>query len=172
MSGSYSLQIEAFGVYSTDMPSLEIWEDGVLHSTHSISSVGASLSLTINYGGALPASLGFIFNDGLSELGRTIEIRTVRIDNQYVNVGNYLSTDSLIKNATATVNVTAPVFLFDTSDPALSEFTTDPTQTMTAGNDILRVTNSTEDQIFDALGGRDVIYLGAGDDKGLWESWR
>lgn len=165
MAGSYTLQIEAFGVYASNMPSLEIWEDGVLHSTHAISSSGTSFSVNINYGGSLPTSLAFTFNDGFAANGRTIEIRSVRVDNQYVSVGNYLSTDSLTKNATATVDVAASVFLFDANDPALSEFTTGATRTMTAGNDSLRDFGGTTDEIFDALGGRDVLYLGSGDDK-------
>ena len=162
---TYALVIEAFGVYATNAPSLEIWEDGVLNSTHSILSTGTTISVTISYGGALPTSLALTFNDGFAAAGRTIEIRTVKINDKYVNVGNYLSSDSLVKGASATVDIPNSPFLFDESEPALSEFTTGATRTLTTGNDSLRTLNSVTDEIFDALAGRDVIYLGAGNDK-------
>jgi Ca2+-binding RTX toxin-like protein len=162
---SYTLEIEAFGVYATNMPSLEIWEDGVLDSTHSISSSGSTISVIISYGGSVPTSLAFTFNDGFAAAGRTIEIRSVKINDQHVNVGNYLSSDSLVKSATATVDVASSEFLFDSSDPALSNFTTGATRTFTAGADNLRHFSGTSDEIFDALGGRDTIYLGSGNDK-------
>ncbi len=138
---SYTLEIEAFGVFATNMPSLEIWEDGVLDSTHPISSNGSTFSATISYGGLLPASLAFTFNDGFAANGRTIEIRSVKINNQYVNTGNYLSSDSLTKGQSATVDIDSinthdSDFIFDSSDPAASEFTTGATETFTAGNDI------------------------------------
>ncbi len=115
------------------MPSLEIWEDGVLDLTHLVSSSGSTISVTITYGGALPSSLALTFNDGFAAAGRTIEIRSVKINNQYVNTGNYLSTDSLVKNASATVDIVSSSFIFDSSDPALSEFTTGSTLTFTTG---------------------------------------
>ncbi|MEZ5902633.1 MAG: type I secretion C-terminal target domain-containing protein [Alphaproteobacteria bacterium] len=162
---SYTLEIEAFGVYTTNMPSLEIWEDGVLDSTHLVSSSGSTISVTINYGGTLPTSLALTFNDAFAPAGRTIEIRSVKINDMYVNVGNYLSSDSLTKGASANVDIANSPYFYDPSDPALSEFTTGATRTFTAGNDTLRVFNGTSDEIFDALAGRDVFYLGSGNDK-------
>lgn len=162
---SYTLEIEAFGVFTTNAPSLEIWEDGVLDSTHSISASGTTISLTINYGGALPTSLALTFNDAFAAAGRTIEIRSVKINDKYVNTGNYLSADSLSKSQSATVDIANSDFIFDASEPALSEFTTGATRTMTVGGDSLRVFSSGTAEIFDALGGRDVLYLGSGNDK-------
>ena len=60
---SYTLEIEAFGAYLSDIPSLEIWADGILDSTHSINSSGSTLSLTIAYAGTLPTSLALKFDD-------------------------------------------------------------------------------------------------------------
>jgi Ca2+-binding RTX toxin-like protein len=162
---SYTLEIEAFGVFATNAPSLEVWEDGVLDSTHLISASGTSFILTINYPGTVPTSLSFTFNDGFAAAGRTIEIRSVKINDQYVNVGNYLSSDSLVKSASASVDIASSDFIFDSSDPALSEFTLGATRVLTGGNDTVRTFLSASPEIFDALSGRDVIYLGAGDDK-------
>jgi Ca2+-binding RTX toxin-like protein len=162
---SYTLEIEAFGVYATNMPSLEIWEDGVLDSTHAISSSGSTISVIISYGGSVPTSLSFTFNDAFAAAGRTIEIRSVKINDQHVNVGNYLSSDSLVKSASATVDVASSEFLFDATDPALSNFTVGATRTLTAGADNVREFTGTSDEVFNALGGRDTIYLGSGNDR-------
>ena len=163
---SYTLEIDAFGIFMTDMPSLEIWEDGVLDSTHAISSTGTNIMVTINFPGTLPTSLEFRFNDALPEGGRTIEIQSVKINDRHVNVGNYLSIDSLTNGGAAgVVDVPNSSFLFDPSEPAASEFTTGATRTFTAGNDRFRDFNGTADEVFDLLAGRDVAYLGSGDDK-------
>ncbi|MCI5060686.1 MAG: type I secretion C-terminal target domain-containing protein [Alphaproteobacteria bacterium] len=160
---SYTLDIEAFGVYSTDIPSLEIWADGVLDSTHSITSSGSTISVTISYGGSLPTSLSFTFNDALAEGGRTIEIQSVKINDKYVNTGNYLSSDSLLKSASATVDIVNSDFIFDASDPAASEFTP-VTTALTAGGDTYRNYDGT-DHVLDGLAGHDRIHLGSGADK-------
>ena len=123
MAGSYTLEIEVFGVFATNAPSLEIWEDGILDSTHAVSASGTTISVTINYGGALPTSLALTFNDGFAAAGRTIEIRSVKINDMYVNVGNYLSSDSLTKGQSGNVDVTTSDYIFDNSDPAGAEFT-------------------------------------------------
>lgn len=162
---SYTLEIEALGIYTTNTPFLEIWEDGVLHSSHSISSLGSSMSLSISYGGSLPSSLELRFDDGFSEPSRRIEIQSVKINNKYVNVNNFLSADSLTKGQGATLDMTNADFLFDASEPASSEFTTGATLTLTGGADVSRLNLSTSDHVFDALGGRDIIYLGSGNDK-------
>lgn len=160
---SYTLEIEAFGFYASDIPSLEIWEDGTLNSTHSIVSSGSTISVTINYTGSLPSSLSFTFNDGLSESGRTIEIATVKVNDRYINVGNFLSINSLTQSASATVDIANSGFIFDASEPNASEFTP-VTTTLTTGNDSFRNFNG-DDHVLNGLGGRDVIYLGAGNDK-------
>ncbi|MEZ5902952.1 MAG: hypothetical protein R3D88_06555 [Alphaproteobacteria bacterium] len=166
----YTLEIEAFGIFTTNMPSLEIWEDGVLDSTHPISSNGSTISVSITYGGALPTSLALTFNDAFAAAGRTIEIRSVKINNQYVNTGNYLSSDSLTKGQSAAVDIDSintndSDFIFDASDPAASEFTTGATETFTAGNDTYRRYNDNDDEVFNMLAGRDVAHLGSGNDK-------
>ncbi|MCI5060989.1 MAG: type I secretion C-terminal target domain-containing protein [Alphaproteobacteria bacterium] len=160
---NYTLQIEAYGVYSTDIPTLEIWADGVLDSSHSITASGSSISVTIAYGGSLPSSLSFTFNDGLSEAGRTIEIRSVTINDRHINTSNFLSTDSLVKSASATVDIVNSDFIFDTAEPDPSEFTP-VTTALTAGSDTYRNYDGS-DHVLDGLGGGDRIYLGAGNDK-------
>ena len=162
---SYTLEIDAFGVFMTDMPSLEIWEDGSLDSTHAISSTGTSIMVTINFPGTLPSSLEFRFNDALPEGGRTIEIQSVKINGRHVNTGNYLSIDSLTNGGAAgAVDVPNSSFLFDSSEPTAADFLP-ATRTFTAGNDLWRDYNSTTDEVFDLLGGRDVAYLGSGNDR-------
>lgn len=163
---SYTLEIEAFGIYTTNMPSLEIWEDGVLSSTHLISASGSSILVTINYPGSLPTSLSFTFNDGFAANSRTIEIQSVKINDRYVNTGNYLSSDSLVKNATSTVDVPSIDFIFNNSaDPAASEFTVGATRVFTAGNDTVYDWNGVVDEVFNMLGGADYASLGSGNDK-------
>ena len=162
---SYTLEIEAFGAYLSDIPSLEIWADGILDSTHSINSSGSTLSLTIAYAGTLPTSLALKFDDALGELGRTIEIQSVKINDKYVNIGNYLSSDSLLKTASAVVDISGGGFIFDSSDPAASEFTTGATQVLTGAGDTLRLHESVTSEIFDGLAGNDFFTLGSGNDK-------
>ena len=160
---SYTLEIEAFGVFATNAPSLEIWEDGVLDSTHLISATGSSIIVTINYPGTIPTSLALTFNDGFAAAGRTIEIQSVKINDKYVNVGNYLSSDSLTKGQSATVDIANSDFFYDASEPAAGTFTP-ATETFTAGNDSYRRPTDSDDEVFDMLGGRDVAYLGSGND--------
>ena len=160
---SYTLEIEAFGVFATNAPSLEIWEDGVLDSTHLISSTGTSIIVTINYPGTIPTSLALTFNDGFAAAGRTIEIQSVKINDKYVNVGNYLSSDSLTKGQSATVDIANSDFFYDASEPSAATFTP-ATETFTAGNDTYKRPTDSDDEVFDMLGGRDVAYLGSGND--------
>ncbi len=163
---SYTLELELFSSYVTDIPGFEIWADGVqLGATYSVTSGGYSISVSPSYGGALPTSLEFRFSDVSVEVPREIEIRSVKINDQYVNTGNYLSSKSLVNGGNSTVDIANSPYFYDSSDPALSEFTTGATQTFTAGNDTLRAYNGTSDEVFDALAGRDVFYLGSGNDK-------
>jgi Ca2+-binding RTX toxin-like protein len=164
MAGSYTLELELLGVYSVDMPGFEIWTDGTIEGTpYSISSSGTSISITVNYGGALPSSLEFRFNDASGEGGRTIEIQSVKINNKYVNTANYLSSNTLTNGGNATVNVANSEFIFDASEPTGADFLP-ATRTFTAGNDSIRLDTVSTDESFDMLGGRDVAFLGSGND--------
>ena len=160
---NYTLEIEAYGLYDTDIPSLEIWADGALDSTHAISRTGSTISVIISYGGSLPTSLALTFNDALAEAGRTIEIQSVKINNRYVNTGNYLSSDNLSKTDSATLDIASSAFIFDNSDPDPSNFTP-TTHTLTAGSDTYRNYDGT-DHVLDGLAGGDRIYLGSGNDR-------
>lgn len=161
---TYTLEIEAFGIYTNDVPTLEIWADGVLDSSHTISSSGSAISLVISYSGALPSSLEFRFNDSSSETGRNIDLHSVKINDSHVNVGNYLSSDSLSQGGSSTVDIAESHFLFDDSEPDLSEFSP-TTVTLTSANDIFKDLNSGINHVIDGLAGRDVITLGSGNDK-------
>jgi Ca2+-binding RTX toxin-like protein len=161
---SYTLELELLGVYSVDMPGFEIWTDGTIEgSPYSISSAGTSISITVNYGGALPSSLEFRFNDASGEGGRTIEIQSVKINNKYVNTNNFLSSDSLTNGGNATVDVGNSAFIFDSTEPTGAEFLP-ATQTFTTGNDSIRLDTVITDEAFDMLAGRDVAFLGSGND--------
>lgn len=161
---SYTLEIELFGIYISDIPTLEIWEDGILNSTHSITTSGSTISLSISYSGSIPSSLSFRFNDALGESGRSIEIQTVKINNEYINIGNYLSVDSLVNGASAVVDVAGASFIFDDTEPDASEFSA-VTDTMTTADNTLYGYGTTTDQVIDAMAGRDSIFLGSGNDK-------
>lgn len=160
---SYTLEIQAFGYYGNDMPVMEIWSEGSLDSFYSISSFGTTISLTLTYGGSLPASLEFRFDDLSSESNRQIEIRSVLINDRHVNDGNILAVSLLSKSDNTTVDTSMGSFLFDSSEPDSSIFTP-VTLTLTSGNDSLRRFDG-GDYILDGLDGRDVIYLGSGADK-------
>ncbi|HPF78721.1 MAG TPA: type I secretion C-terminal target domain-containing protein [Alphaproteobacteria bacterium] len=163
---SYTLELELFSVLNASTSDFEIWADGSQYGGgHIVSSAGTSISLSIPYGGTLPSSLQFRFNDLAPGSVDQIEIRSVKINNMYVNVGNYLSTATLNNAGSSNVNITAGDFIFDSSDPALSNFTVGATRTMTAGNDTLRTFLYATPEIFDALAGRDIIFLGSGNDK-------
>jgi len=160
---SYSLEIEAISFYNSYTPSLEIWADGMLETSTTISSMGSMINLTINYAGALPSSLEFIFDDASSEVGRTIEVRSVKINNNYVNIGNYLSDNSLLKNDTAVVDVASADYIFNPSEPDTSTFACNALS-LTNNNDRYR-NYSGDDLVIDALDGRDFILLGNGADN-------
>ncbi len=168
---SYTLELELFSSYVTDVPEFEIWADGVLlGSSYSVTSGGFSISVAPSYGGSLPSSLEFRFNDVSVEVPRTIEIRSVKINNQYVNTGNYLSSDSLTNGSNSTVDIASvdtndSDFLFDDSDPAGSEFMVGATQTFTVSNNFYRKILETSDAVFDMLAGDDYAYTGSGNDK-------
>lgn len=162
---TYTLEIEAIGFYNTDLTSLEIWADGLLDSTNNISRTGSIFTATISYGGSLPTSLAFRFNDGGAEGGRTIVVQSVKINEMYVNKGNYLSSDTLTFGQTAAVDIVTSDFIFEPADPDISEFTVGATRTMTAGIDNAYYYNSTVDEVIDALDGSDAIYSGSGNDK-------
>ncbi len=168
MAGSYTIELELFSLLNSSVTGFEIWAEGSqFGATHTISSAGTSISVSIPYGGALPSSLEFRFNDTDTDTGTIdqIEIRSVKINDKYVNVANYLSADTLNDGQTSTVDVSGADFIFDDSEPAGSEFTTGATQTFTTGADKYRGYNGTSDEVFDLLDGNDNAALGSGDDK-------
>ena len=165
MAGTYTLELELLGSYIGAMPVLELYEDGALFNSYSVSSAGSSFILSINYGGALPSSLSFRFlNDG-AEAGRTIEIHSVKINDRHVSTNNFLSTDTLTSGGIATVDVVNPTFLFEPNSPASASFMTGATQSFDGTNNRFSDTSSTTDEIFTMLDGRDTAYLGAGNDR-------
>ncbi len=165
MAGTYTLELELLGSYVGAMPVLELYEDGALFNSYSVSSAGSSFILSINYGGALPSSLSFRFlNDG-AEAGRTIEIHSVKINDRHVSTNNFLSTDTLTSGGIATVDVVNPTFLFEPNSPASAFFMTGATQSFDGTNNRFSDTSSTTDEIFTMLDGRDTAYLGAGNDR-------
>ena len=138
MPGNYTLELELFSLLNASVSGFEIWGDGALLGGYSstVSSAGSTISITVPYGGALPTSLEFRFNDTVPGTPDTIEIRSVIINNRYVNTGNYLSTNTLNDGDTSTVTInTDSDFLFDDSPPPGATFTTGATQTFTGGND-------------------------------------
>jgi Ca2+-binding RTX toxin-like protein len=94
-----------------------------------------------------------------------IEVRSVKINDRYVNTNNFLSGTILNDGGSQNVAIGGNDFLFDSSEPASSEFTTGATQTFTINADDYYGYINPTPQIFDMLAGRDVAYLGAGDDK-------
>lgn len=168
----YTLELELFSSYVADVPEFEIWADGVLlgGTTYSVTSGGFSVFVSPSYGGSLPTSLEFHFDDVSVEAPRSIEIRSVKINDQYVNTGNYLSSNTLINGGSSivdidSVNTDDSDFIFDDSEPAASEFITGATNTFTAGVDFHNNYNGTTDEVFNMLAGSDYAYTGSGDDK-------
>lgn len=162
----YNLELALFSLLNDSTSDFEIWADGVqLGGGYIVSSTGTSISTTVSYGGSLPSSLEFRFDDAASGSVDQIEIRAVKINSKVVNTGNFLSTATLNDAGSSTVNITAADFIFDSSEPLASEFTIGATRTLTAGNDTARFQNSVTDEVFEALAGRDTIYVGSGNDK-------
>lgn len=163
---NYTLELELFSLLNGTTSDFEIWADGVqFGGGYSVSSAGTTISVSIPYGGALPTSLQFRFDDAAPGSVDQIEVRSVKINNKYVNTGNFLSSNILNNGGSATVDITGADFIFDASEPAASVFTTGATRTLTAGNDTLRVHTSNDPERFDALAGHDRIYLGDGIDE-------
>jgi Ca2+-binding RTX toxin-like protein len=165
---TYSLELELFSVLNASTSDFEIWTDGSqLGGGYTITSSGSSLSIgSISYGGSLPTSLEFRFDDGNGATIDQIEIRSVKINDRYVNTGNYLSTATLNDGASSNVNITNADFIFNNAaEPPGSEFTTGATQTFTAGADTFRSYLWATPEIFDALAGDDDLFLSQGNDK-------
>ncbi len=162
---TYTLEISAYAIYTNDLPIFEIWADGSLYDSYAISLSGTSIFETISYGGTLPSSLQFRFNDGSGEGGRSISLRSVKVNNSHFNTNNFLTNDTLTQGTTVVVDVAQSDFIFDATEPDASIFTIGATQTYTTGNDRASLTNSTTNEIFNALDGRDAIYLGSGNDR-------
>jgi Ca2+-binding RTX toxin-like protein len=166
MAGSYTLELELFSLLNANVSDFEIWADGSqLGGGYNINSSGTTISVSIPYGGALPTSLEFRFNDTAPGSMDTIEVRSVIINDRYVNTGNYLSTAILNDGGSSVVTVGGNDFLFDSSDPSAGDFVIGATQAFTGGADLHRDFNGSSPEIFDMLGGRDVAYLGSGNDK-------
>jgi len=164
---TYTLELELFSLLNASTSDFEIWADGVqLGGGYIVTSSGTSVLVpTVSFGGTLPTSLEFRFDDAAGGSVDQIQVRSVKINDKYVNVGNYLSNNVLNDGDTATVNITESAYIFNSAEPLLTEFTVGATRIMTGANDSWRGYTGTTDEIFDALAGRDVIMLGSGNDK-------
>ena len=161
--GSFTLEISAIGQYISDIPTLEVWNDGILEDSALIPNTGVNMTYNLSFTGALPSMLEFSFNDALSEVGRTVALQTVKINGRFVNKNNYLGVDTLSQSQIASVDILSAGFLFDASEPDISIF--QPSDgNFTVGADEYRNYTSTN-HIIDAQDGRDTIYLGSGADK-------
>ena len=153
---NYTLELELFSLLNASTSNFEIWADGVLDSSQIVSSSGTTVSVVIAYGGALPASLEFRFNDLAPGSVDQIEVRSVKINDRYVNTSNYLSSNILNDGGSSTVDIPNSDYIFNNSaDPAASEFTTGATRVFTAGNDFYNGYSQTGAEVFDMLGGGD-----------------
>ncbi|MEZ5902634.1 MAG: LamG-like jellyroll fold domain-containing protein [Alphaproteobacteria bacterium] len=166
MAGTYTLELELFSLLNASTSNFEIWADGALLGGYSstVSSAGSTISISVPYGGLLPSSLEFRFNDAAPGSVDTIEIRSVKINDRYVNTNNYLSGTTLNDGGSQTVSIGSNDYLFDASEPTAADFLP-ATQTYTAGNDFYRNFSGSTDQVFDMLGGRDTAILGSGNDR-------
>lgn len=162
---SYNLDISFYGFYLSDIPTFEIWSEGSLISSLSALSSETSSSLSLNYGGSLPTSLQFRFDDSFLETDRYVQMSSIKINDRVINTSNFIDVDKLYQNDTATLNITIADFLFDSGTPDSSLFTTNPTRIFTSNADSFRYINGSTDHVLDLLAGNDVIYLGAGHDK-------
>ena len=129
---SYTIEIEATGTYQSDIPVLQILIGGVLENSYNITMSGTSISATISYAGPAIPSLELKFDDALTEPGRQIDIQSVKINDRYVNTGNFLSSDTLNKGDTATIDTVNGELLFVYAEPDSSLFTP-TTVSMTTG---------------------------------------
>ena len=165
MPGSYTLELEVFSLLNASTSDFEIWAEGSqLGGGYTVSSTGTTISVVVPYGGALPSSLEFRFDDAAPGSTDQIQLRNVRINGRAISEGDYLSSDTLNDGQTGTVSLAGNNYLFDDSDPAGSTFTTGATQTFTAGSDTFREYWGTTGETFDMLGGNDRAYLGSGND--------
>ena len=61
---SYTLELELLSLLNASTSDFEIWAEGSqFGGGYSISSAGTTISVVISYGGALPTSLEFRFDD-------------------------------------------------------------------------------------------------------------
>jgi len=165
MPGSYTLELEVFSLLNATTSDFEIWADGAqLGGGYSISSSGTSISVTVPYGGALPSSLQFRFDDSATGSTDRLEIRSIRINGRAVNEQDDLTTTVLNDGNTSNVTISEYTELLDDSDPIATTFTIGSTQTYTGAAETYNDYSETTDQVFDMLGGNDIAYLGAGDD--------
>ncbi len=160
--GNFTLEIDAAGDFLIDMPTLEIWNDGVLEDSSLISLFGTQMTYNLSFLSSSPSSLEFRFNDLMGEANRSISLNSVKINGRHVNNNNFLSLGTLNHSQIASIDVVQANFLFNDTEPDISLF--NPSQgNFTSGIDNYR--NFTgNNMIIDAQAGNDSIYLGDGID--------
>ena len=161
--GNFTLEIDAIGHFLSDMPTLEIWNDGVLEDSALISSLGTQMTYNMSFASSFPSSLEFKFNDLMGEANRSISFNSVKINGRHINKNNFLSIDVLSVSQTASIDTMEASFLFFDGEPDISLFI--PSQ----GNFTDAMDNyrnfSGINMIIDAQKGNDSVFLGGGIDK-------
>ncbi len=155
---SFTLDISASAVYLVDAPTLEVYVDGSLVGSFSVTSLlpasPTTQSFTINYAGThiFPDSMEFRFTDASMEASRSVTISDVSINSVSVDTGRL--TDLVLNHSEASFLTTTPIdFSPDGTPPTAGSLGT-PTITGTGSAETLLGTD-----------GADVIDAGAGDDR-------
>lgn len=165
----FYLEVSASAIYSVTSPTLEVLVDGLVVSSTTIGGSLGTYGFALEYTGSFPSTLSLRFNDGSGEVGRTINIDTVRINGTAVNPA-YLGALALANGQSSAVNTTQTDHLYGRVTPVVADSGT-PTQTGTGGDDSIR--GSSDPEIIDAGNGNDrvngqdtddAIYGGDGDD--------
>jgi len=154
---TYSLELELFSVLNASTTDFQIRADGTLLTGYSpiVSSSGSTISISISYGGTLPTSLLFRFSDTATGSPDQIEIRSVKINDRFVNTENYLSSATLNHADNASINIVG-------DDRIAGGAGNDYIRTG-AGDDIVSGGNGNDTIHGDA--GNDALYGGVGQDK-------
>ncbi len=158
---TFFLTFDASSVYLTDAPTVEILVNGVVVSSIVLDGAYTSSTYGFDYSGTSPSSVSFRFDDGASEVARSVIINSVALNGQAVSSA-YLTQLVLTQGDTSNLDTASTSDLFNITDPTLADFDA-ITITGTVADEVINGTSS--DDVISGLDGRDNIRAGAGNDQ-------
>ncbi len=173
---NFTLTLDLSALYASMAPSFEVLIDGVIEASFSVTSSYSTTDYSFSSASAVP-NIQLRFKDDFSEAGRSILINDVQINGVSV-AGSSIDKGMLLQQELANIDTTSESGSFGVippgggtsavAAPTIASFG-GATDFGTAGNDIYLGGDivDTELEVFDALGGDDVV-RGHGNDDAIF----